>query len=383
MNIDWSPHWRLDFTITYLNHGSFGACPSRVLNHQQDLRDQMEREPVRFFVRELPSLLERARAESADFVGANPKNFAFVPNATTGVNAVLRSLELQPDDELLTTDHAYGACKNALDYVAHKAGARVVVAPLPFPLTSSDEIVDAVLGAVTPKTKLALLDHITSPTALILPVARLIEELERLGVDTLIDGAHAPGMIPLQVDSLGATYYTGNFHKWTCAPKGAAFLHVRDDRLNEVRPLAISHGATFAAPNRSRFHLEFDWTGTDDFTPYLCVPEAIRFMRSLIPGGWPTIMYRNHELATQARLLLADRLGLTLPCPTDLLGSMAALPLSNGDPEALQDALFKDHGIEVPIIPWPTPQSRLLRVSAQLYNTLEHYEALADALSHI
>ncbi|MFW6058195.1 MAG: aminotransferase class V-fold PLP-dependent enzyme, partial [Persicimonas sp.] len=204
---DLSSHWTLDPAIRFLNHGSFGATPSRVLHEQQEIRARMEREPVDFFVRKLPAALDRARCELAEFVGAEPANLAFVPNTTTGVNAVLRSLELEPGDEILVTDHGYPACNNAVDFVADRAGAKVVVAEVPFPIASADEVVDAVLDEVTDNTRLALIDHVTSATALIFPVEQIIEALSERGVDTLIDGAHAPGMLPLELESLGATYY--------------------------------------------------------------------------------------------------------------------------------------------------------------------------------
>ena len=228
-----SPHaalWPLERGLAFLNHGSFGACPTEVLRHQSALRAEMEAEPVRFLSRELDDRLDAARTALAAFVGAAPEDLAFVTNATSGVNAVLRSLPLGPDDELLTTDHAYKACWNTLEFVAERARARVVVAPIPFPLSSPDEVVGAVLSRVTARTRLALLDHVTSPTALILPIERLIAELGRRGIDVLVDGAHAPGMLPLDLGALGAAYYSGNCHKWLCAPKGSAFLWVRRDR---------------------------------------------------------------------------------------------------------------------------------------------------------
>ncbi|MBA2660772.1 MAG: aminotransferase class V-fold PLP-dependent enzyme [Bradymonadaceae bacterium] len=391
LKIDWTRHWQLDAHVTFLNHGSFGACPTRILGYQSELRARMESEPVRFFVRELPGLLETARAELAEFIGADAQRLAFVSNTTTGVNTVLRSLTLAPGDELLTTDHAYGACKNALDFIAERTGAQVVVAQVPFPIDSADTIVEAILERVSPRTRLALLDHVTSKTALIFPIERLVAELDARGVDTLVDAAHAPGMVPLDVESIGAAYYTANCHKWLCAPKGSAFLHVRADRIAHLRPLAISHGATFVDPGRTRFQLEFDWTGTQDPTAFLCVPEAIRFMRSLVPGGWPALMQHNHTLASQARTLICQRLGITLPCPDAMLGAMAAIPIADGRDETprsplyldpLQDELFLEHGIDVPIVPFPAPPRRLLRVSAQLYNSLAQYDLLADALAN-
>ncbi|MHB8878504.1 MAG: aminotransferase class V-fold PLP-dependent enzyme [Myxococcaceae bacterium] len=376
-----SRHWRLDPAVTFLNHGSFGACPLPVLERQAQLREQMEAEPVRFFTRELEPLLDAARTGAAAFVGCDPADFAFLPNATAGVNAVLRSLDLRQGDELLTTDHAYNACRNALEHRAEAAGAQVVVARVPFPLRDEGEVVAAVLARVTGRTRLALLDHVTSPTGLVLPVGELVAALAARGVDSLVDGAHAPGMLPLSVRSLGAAYYTGNFHKWTCAPKGAAFLWVRPDRQVAVRPLSISHGANSPRTDRSRFRLEFDWTGTADPTAYLCVPEALRFMASLVPGGWPEVMRQNHGLAVAGRGALCAALGVEPPCPSGLLGSLASLPLPDGPAEPLQDALLQRFAIEVPIVPWPAAPRRLVRISAQLYNAPEEYERLGGALT--
>jgi isopenicillin-N epimerase len=383
--------WALDPSVIFLNHGSFGAAPKTVLEEQARWRARMERQPVQFFVRDLGALLDTARAGLAAFLGVEACDLAFVPNATAGVNAVLRSLRFAAGDELLTTDHAYNACRNSLEFVAERAGARVVVASVPFPIGSAEQVIDAVLQRVTARTRLAMLDHITSPTGLIFPVAQLIRELSSRGIDTLIDGAHAPGMLDLRTAGLGATYYTGNCHKWLCAPKGAGFLYVRRDRQPEIRPIAISHGANARRTDRSRFLLEFDWTGTADPSPYLCVPGAIQFMGSLLPGGWAEVIRRNHALAVAARQTLCGALGVPLPCPDEMLGALAAVPIPDGaeipqtplygDP--LQDALLARYRIEVPVAPWPAPPKRLVRVSAQLYNTPEEYDRLAHALREL
>jgi len=383
-------HWNLDPDIDFLNHGSFGACPSVVLEAQNHFRSRLEREPVSFMIRELEGLLDAARDALAQLVKANPDDLAFVPNATTGVNTVLRSLVFAPGDELLTTSHVYGACLNALEFVAERAGARVEQALVPFPVASPDEIFDAVVARITPRTRLLLIDHVTSPTSLVFPVERLVAEFSRRGIDTLVDGAHALGMLPLELDALGAAYYTANCHKWLCAPKGAAFLHVRRDRQAGVRPLVISHGASSSRRDRSRFRLEFDWTGTIDPSPYLAIPEAIRFLEALMPAGLNGLMAHNHELALFARDTLARSLAIPLPAPDSLLGAMVSLPLPVRTPapasaapslDPLQDALFYQHRIELPVFPWPSPDQRCLRVTAHAYNTPAQYVRLAGLLA--
>jgi isopenicillin-N epimerase len=385
-------HWQLDPNVTFLNHGSFGACPTAVLQAQQRWRDRIERQPVQFFARELEPLLDEARSRLAEFLGTSTDDLAWVNNATAGVNAVLRSLKCSEGDELLTTDHEYNACRNALDFVAARAGARVVTVKIPFPVESAGDVVDRVLAAVTPRTRLALLDHVTSQTGLVLPVARLVRELDAKGVDTLVDGAHGPGMVDLNIDDIGAAYYTGNCHKWLCAPKGAGFLHVRSDRRERIRPVVISHGANSPRTERSRFHLEFDWVGTDDPTAMLCVPEAIRFMGTLLPGGWDELRARNRAMVLSGRAAICRALNIASPCPDEMIGSLAAMPLPPGstDPPAsalyadpLQQVLLERWGIEVPVIPWPAPPERLIRISAQLYNRPEEYELLAEALAEL
>ena len=384
-------HWTLDPEITFLNHGSFGACPRVVLEAQAEMRAELEREPVKFFVHDLEERWNAAREEVAAFVGAKPDDMGFVRNATSGVNAVVRSLRFEPGDELLVTDHGYNACKNALEFVAARWGAKVVVAKLPWPIASPDEARDAIVDAVTDRTRLLLVDHVTSPTGLVLPVKEIVAALNERGVDTLIDGAHAPGMLDLDVEAIGAAYYTANFHKWTCAPKGAAMLWVREDKQEGIHPATISHGYNSARP-RKRFLEELDWTGTDDPTPALSVPVAIRAVAE-IGGGWPAIRERNRALALRARAILQDALDVPAPAPESMIGTLAALPLpdSAGDEppasalyaNALQLALFDRYRVEVPIPPWPAPPKRLVRISAHLYNEEADYQRLAGALSEL
>jgi isopenicillin-N epimerase len=393
LTLELKNHWPLDPKIAFLNHGSFGSCPLAVLDFQKALRDRMERQPVQFLVRELEPMLDQARATLAQFTGARADDLVFVPNATSGVNTVVRSLPFAPGDEWLVTDHEYNACRNALEFAATRAGAKVVVARVPFPFQSTGQIVEAIMDRITPRTRLALIDHVTSQTGVILPVELLVKELAARGVDTLVDGAHGPGMVPLHLDQLGAAYYTGNCHKWLCSPKTAALLHVRADRQQFIHPLSISHGFTSPRTDRSRFQVEFGWTGTLDPTACLSVPEALRFMEKLVPGGWPEIMARNHALALEGRRILCQALEIAAPCPEECIGSMASVPLPDAreneraapplyiDP--LQDQLLARHGIEVPVIPWPGFPRRLLRISAQLYNGREQWRLLAGALTSV
>ena len=385
--------WLLDPSVTFLNHGSFGSCPRTVLEFQQDIRERLERQPVRFLVRELEPLWDAARADLAQFVGADSDDLVFVANATAGINTVLRSLRFNPGDELLVSNHEYNACRNALNFVAEHSSVRVVVADVAFPLQCEDDFVLPVMEKVTSQTRLALLDHVTSQTGLVFPIERLVQGLAARGVDTLVDGAHAPGMVPLDLRRIGAAYYTGNCHKWMCAPKGAAFLHVRRDRQRDIRPLVISHGANSKRTDRSRFLIEFGWTGTSDPSAMLSVPEALRFMAKLLPGGWPEIMRCNHDLAIAARKLLCATLDIEAPCPDQFLGSLAALPIPDATTTApsksplyldpWQNQLLDVYQIEVPIISWPAAPRRLLRISAQLYNSLPQYEKLAGALREL
>jgi isopenicillin-N epimerase len=395
MPSEFARHWTLDPAVAFLNHGSYGAAPRPVLAAQQAWRDQMEAEPVRFFSHDLEPAMDAARQALGAFVGADPDDLAFVPNATAGFNAVLRSLRFAPGDELLTTDHAYNAARNAMEFVAERDGARVVIAPVAFPSGGAAEVVEALLGAVTPRTRLAVLDHITSATALIFPIETLVAELHARGIDTLVDGAHAPGQVELDVTSIGAAYYTANLHKWVCAPKGSGFLWVRRDRQADIRPIAISHGANSPRTDRSRFRVEFDWTGTADQSAYLVVTDALRFGAELLPGGWAALERRNHALALEARDALCERLGIEAPCPDEMVGCMASVPLRvEAEPGRVQgielyDDEVHDHlarlGMQVMVTPWPQrpdggPWRRLVRISAAAYNDLEQYRQLAAAL---
>jgi isopenicillin-N epimerase len=394
--------WALDPAVTYLSHGSFGACPRAILAVQKGWRDKLEADPTRLLGRDLEDLLDWCRSEIGAFVGADPDDLALLTNATAGVNTVLRSLRFEKGDELIVTDHAYNATLNAARYGAAKDGAKVVLVRIPFPIASPDEAFEAVMAAVTPRTKLALLDHVTSVTALILPLERLVPALAERGVDVLVDGVHGPGMLPVRLDALGAAYYAGNGHKWMCAPKGAAFLHVRRDRQALIKPLSISHGANDTRMDRSRFRLEFDWQGTFDPSAWLTWPAAIDGVAEILPGGWDSIMAFDHRLAVAAGEMLAEALHTATQAPPVMIGSMASVRLPGGPwprveaarrMEMIDEALRGRH-FEAPLMMWPCPWlvdsgdlppdtefDVLVRVSAQVYNHLGQYERLSSILA--
>lgn len=340
---------------------------------------------MRFFGRELEGLMDVARAELAAFVGSAPENLVFVPNASTGVSTVLRSLALSAGDELLCTSQGYNACRNALEVVAARAGARVVQVDLPFPVLSPSDVVDAVLEKISPRTRLLLIDHVTSITGMRLPVEALVPQVQKLGVEVLVDGAHAPGMLELKLEALGADYYTGNCHKWMCTPKGSALLHVAPRHQGKILPLTVGHGHNAARTDKSRFQLEFALMATADPSAFLSVPAALQFVRDEVPGGWAGMRATNHARVRDARRRLLSELGATPVCPEEMLGALATVTLppevAPGESAGqLMARLFEQNRIEVPVWPFPAAPSRALRISAQVYNPPEDYEQLLQAL---
>lgn len=408
-------HWSLDPSLVYLNHGSFGACPRLVLEAQDRYRAMMERDGVRFFCVEMWELLDRSRSALAAMVGADPGDIAHVPNATTAVATILDNAArgvgiggpLDPGDELLITTHDYPACRFNLRRVAERAGARVVEVPFPTAQThrapiAADDIVGAVMSGVTGRTRLAMLSQITSPSGVVMPIERLCRELEARGVPTLVDGAHGPGAIDFDLPRLGAAFYTANCHKWLCTPKGSAMLWVRPDLREQFRPMVLSNFAESPTGTlgRSRFALEFDYTGTADPTASCCVADAVEALPSIAGTGWRGIADQNRSLVRRGRDVLCARLGLEPPFADDLIGPMAMLELPRMPEadrarhaaratvyaDALQDVLVEKHRVQVPI--WrtggpgaPFDGGRAVRLSAQLYNSIEQYEFLADALA--
>lgn len=377
-----TPTWMLDPDVTYLNHGSFGATPIAVLEEQNHWRLRLEENPVQFFDEEYHPALDDARARLVDFVGGSVDTTVFVNNATSGVNAVLASLSLGPDDEIVVTNHEYNACRNAAEVAAARVGARVLEVPIPFPPPSQSMVLERIQMAVGPRTRLVLVDHVTSPTALVFPVADVVAALEP-DVPVLVDGAHAPGMLALDIGALGASFYVGNLHKWVCAPKGAGFLSVADRHAESIVPTVVSHGWNMSAPDKTRIQDLFDWAGTDDPSARLSVPAAIDTMGNAHPDGWEGVRSANHTLAVEGRRIIVEALGIDPGPEEEWLGSMASVVLP-GKPEEgqiideLTPRLRHNHAIEVPVFSWGG--RRLLRISAQRYNRLDHFRRLVDAL---
>ena len=385
---DLAEHWTLDPKTVFLNHGSFGATPTAIMDEQRRIRALMEEDPVRFFEREYPDLWDDARRALSEFVNADVDGMVFVSNATQGINTVLRSLRLQPGDEIIVPDHSYQACWNAVDFVTERSGAKTVVVEVPFRVEGPQEVLDIIMGAVTDRTVLALIDTVTSPTGMRMPFEELTEQLQSRGVDVLLDAAHGPGIVPLDLSELAPAYCTGNCHKWLCSPKGSAFLHIREDRKHLVRPLNISHGASFEGDAQEKFEFEFAWPGTQDPSAWMCIPKAIEYLGDLVEGGWPEIMRRNHALAIEGRGILCEALGTSPPFPDSMVSALASVEITTegevgpmsleGDP--FHNLLLDEYGIQVPVMPWRHHGVRYIRISAQLYNHQDEYRYLAEAL---
>jgi isopenicillin-N epimerase len=384
--------WPLDPAVTYLNHGSLGSCPVPVLDAQRTWRESMERSPIEFLLRDYLPKVDRVRAVLGALIGADPDDIALVTNATTAVNTVLASLPFGPGDELLTTNHEYNACLNALEVTAERADARVVKAVVPFPVADPADVVAPIVAAVTERTKLALISHVTSATGVIFPIREIVAELESRGVDVLVDGAHAPALLDLDVTGIGAAYYAATCHKWVCSPKGTGLLHVRRDKQAQIRPLVISHGTNDDRSSRSLFRREFDWQGSNDPCGFLAIPTAIETLAGLAEGGLAGLRQRNHELTLQATAMLCDVLDYPVPAPAPMLSAMVAVGIDHRfvDDEArnkLDYGLRDTFGIEVPVmrcrLDLDGPPRWLVRVSCQAYNEEQDIEALRLALTEL
>jgi len=385
--------WPLDPRVTFLNHGSYGVCPRPVLAAQRRYQDLMEREPVRWFLTEQERLLDTARESLAGLIHCQASEIGWTPNATIAIATVLFSLGLEPGDQVLVNTHEYMSVVNELDRMAGRRGVECVRAELPSRVVHEDELVEAIVKRVSTRTRLAIVSQITSPSAMIMPVERITRELRERGVLVLVDGAHGPGQIPTDLGAIGPDFYAADLHKWVCTPKGTGVLWVRQEHQDRIRPIALSSRAHNDRPDRPRFLRDFDYMGTDDHTPMITTTDAIEFMRSQHAEGIDGVMRRNHELVCRARDLVCEAVGSEPPVPESMVPSMASVPLpplperlAHVRPtfdDVLQDRLVERHAIQVPIWTNSLNGERCLRISAQLYNSFEQYERLAEALTDL
>jgi isopenicillin-N epimerase len=368
----------LDPEVVFLNHGSFGACPRPVFERYQAYQRELERQPVEFLSRRQRALLDEARTALGGYLGTDANNVVYLPNVTTALNIVARSLPLEAGDEILTTDHEYGALERTWTFVVEQRGAVLKVQPLPRPLVDPGDVVEAVWSGVTPKTRVLFLSHITSPTAVRLPIEPLIARAREAGIWTVIDGAHAPGQIDVNVEELGVDFYGGNCHKWLSSPKGAGFLYARPEVQHLIEPLVISWGWRPRDPWSSEFVDALQRQATHDISAYLSVPAAIEYQRA---HDWASVRAECHELVRLARFGMAEITGVEPLVADDprWFAQMAVLPLAAGtDAVALKHRLYDEFRVEIPFNHWgDTP---CVRVSVQGYNTRADIERLLEGV---
>lgn len=369
------PLWHLEPTCHFLNHGSFGATPKRVLEVQDGWRLQMEQQPVRFMGEVLPGALRSAATGLAEFLGTQGERLAFVENTTSGINAILRSFPWKPGDEIVLANHAYPAVRNTVNFLARQLGLQVRIAQVNFPLHSSEDIAQAYCASITARTRLAIVDHVFSPLAVVTPLHTIVDHCDRLGVAVVVDGAHGPGMLALSLDALRAHWYVGNCHKWLCAPKGAAFIYQGATAPANAHPAVLSN---FLGEGFTR---EFDWQGTRDYSAWLSVLAAIDFLQAFGVARYQRLL---HDQAMEAARMLCHRWQVSLPAPAQAFGAMVTLAWPHSAVATAENAkrlhlrLWDAHRIEVPVI--VLNNQLWVRISAQIYNEMSDYEALADAV---
>ncbi|GAB4456131.1 MAG: aminotransferase class V-fold PLP-dependent enzyme [Anaerolineales bacterium] len=381
-------YFQLDPSVTFLNHGSFGATPKPVFREYQRWQRELERQPVEFLGRRFAGLMAEARAALGAYLGAHADNLVYTQNVTISVNIVARSLELGPGDEVLATDHEYGAMDRTWRFLAKERGFRYINQHIELPLTTEEKFVEDFWRGVTPRTRVIFLSHITSPTAVILPVQEIIRRAREAGILTVIDGAHAPGQLPLRLDTLGADFYGGNLHKWLCAPKGAGFLYARPETQHLLKPLVVSWGYESETPSGSTFVDHHEWWGTRDIAAFLAVPKAIEFQTQ---HHWEEVRQSCHQLAAHAQTQISELTGLAPLHPqTDTwFCQLAAAPLpADTDPALLKKRLYDEYRIEIPVLEWLPSAGmgvrdgyKLIRISIQGYNTKRDVDTLLRALS--
>jgi isopenicillin-N epimerase len=369
----------LDPSVTFLNHGSFGATPKPVFKEYQGWQHEMEKQPVEFLGRRITKLMAESRAALGDYLGTHADNLVFTQNVTISINIVARSLYLGPADEVLASDHEYGAIDRTWRFLSVEQGFRYVNRPIELPLTSAEKFIEDFWSGVTKNTRVICLSHITSPTAIIFPIEEIVRRAREAGILTIIDGAHVPGQLPLQLDSLGADFYGGNLHKWLCAPKGAGFLYALPEVQHLLKPLVVSWGYESEFPSGSNFIDQHEWWGTRDMAAFLTVPAAIRFQEE---NNWNEVRDSCHRLAAYAQNGICELTGLAALHPSTNLwfSQMICAPLpADTDVDSLKNHLYEEYHIEVPVHEWNG--NKLIRVSVQGYNTKRDIDTLMRALS--
>lgn len=382
----------LDPNVIFLNHGSFGATPKPVFREYQRWQRKLENQPVEFLGRRFTKLMAESRGALGKYLGTHGDNLVYTQNVTISLNIVARSLELGPGDEVLSTDHEYGAIDRTWRFLARERGFRYINQRISTPIKSEETFVKDFWQGVSPRTRVIAISHITSPTAIIFPIKEIIQRAREAGIITVIDGAHVPGQISLHLDSLGADFYGGNLHKWLCAPKGAGFLYARPEIQSLLKPLVVSWGYESETPSDSRYIDEQEWWGTRDIAAFLAVPAAIEFLEK---NNWEKARDMCHELAHDAQNKICELTGLSSlhPQADGWYGQMITAPLpADTDIIALKTRLYDKYSIEVPLIEWfPSPNAgegpgvrvgnKLIRISVQGYNTRRDIDKLCQALS--
>ena len=370
----------LDSTITFLNHGSFGACPQPIFDEFQRFQRELELDPVHFIQKKLPVYLKQAKAPLGEFIGCNPKDFFFVPNPTVAINTVMRSLQLQPGDEILATNHEYGAMDRTWHFYCKKSGAKYVRQPITLPVVSKEQIIAEFWKGYTNKTKVVFLNHISSSTAFIFPVKEICDKAQELGLITIVDGAHVPGHIDLDLADLNPDFYTGTLHKWMLAPKGSSFLYVKKEFQDDIDPLVVSWGYESLAPSESRFLDYHEYQGTNDHSAFLCTPTVIHFLKE---NDWKAKSEACKQIVFENYQRFCDLLQTQpiAPITSEFLGQMASIPVKTNKPAELKDLLYNQYKIQIPVM--PLNDKVYLRYSINAYNTQEDLDVLYRALEDI
>lgn len=378
MAVNLKDQFFLDPDITFLNHGSFGACAKPVYENLLNWQMQMEWEPVHFFEETIFDALKKSRQILGKYINCPADDMVYFPNPTTAINAAARSLKLEPEDEVLSTNHIYGALDRTWKYICNKNEAKFVKADIPFPIQSKDEFLIRFFKAITSKTRVIFLSHITSMTAMIFPVEEVVEFARKNNILSIIDGAHVPGHIPLNIHTLNPDIYTGACHKWMCSPKGTSFLYVKKEMQENIHPLVVSWGWESENPNDSQFLDWHEWQGTRDMSAFLTIPTSVKFMDD---NDWPNVSRKCREMVIQTRNQLLNYLKISPPCPDDWLGQMASIPMPFNDAFEIKNVLLNKYHIQVPIFTWEGKV--YLRYSIQAYNSESDLEKLLSAIKEL